>query len=156
MSGESQLRELARRFADGEIIGQTAYAATMVGVLQRAADALQAPCVGTSEDLGSVGSGLTPLVPSREDDTGPAPPSESWHERLKRLVAAGDYPAALALLRAPAPKADGAAHLDLNAWADPFLGWPDPAQHDYWRPGNPDCPAKAPSLPDSQTSGDGE
>lgn len=30
--------------------------------------------------------------------------AESWHQRLRRLVKAGDYPAALALLRAPAPE----------------------------------------------------
>jgi hypothetical protein len=37
--------------------------------------ALQAPCVGTSEDLGLVVPLASPSVPSREDDTGPATPS---------------------------------------------------------------------------------
>ncbi len=36
----------------------------------------------------------------------PSQGRESWHERLIRLVRAKDYPAALALLRAPAPDAD--------------------------------------------------
>ncbi len=55
------------------------------------------------QDLSSVDPLASPSVSSPSAAGLKATPSESWHERLRRLGASKNYAGALALLRAPAP-----------------------------------------------------